>query len=148
MNKVSKAYVLVVAGLLAILSVTAGASAAFGFSSPVGSIVAGPGLATAGPTTFNTYYHDSNMANSGVATDVAVNGVAGGFSPLPGCLPAIPWGVGPIGAYGNAANAMATGNCAEDTTFATSFSTAGGVGLGLGGVHFAGTIPEFSLNLF
>ena len=158
MIKVRKAYVLVIAGLLASLLVS-GASAAFGFSFPFGSIVAGPGLATAGPTTFNTYFHDATMANAGVAADAAVNGYggyglpfmggpgAGGFSPLPGVLPGIPFGMGPYG-YGNAVNTMAGSSWGNDNTFATSFSTAGGAGMGLGGAHFAGAFPEFSLNLF
>ncbi len=62
MIKVRKAYVLVMAGLMASLFIVS-ASAAFGFSSPLTTIVAGPGLAAAGPTTFNTYSHNANMAN-------------------------------------------------------------------------------------
>jgi hypothetical protein len=144
MIKVRKAYVLVIAGLLASLFIVS-ASAAFGFSSPLTTIVAGPGLAAAGPTTFNTYSHNADMSNVGVAADAAVNG----FSPVPGCLPAIPFGgFSPFG-VASAANALQTANCAQDNTFATSFSTAGGVAaLPFGGCSFAGAFPEFSLNLF
>jgi hypothetical protein len=124
------------------------ASAAFGFSSPLTTIVAGPGLGAAGPTTFNTYSHNANMANVGTAADVAVNG----FSPVPGVLPPVPFGWGGFGPFGvsNAANSLATANAANDNTFATSFSTAGGIGgfPGLGACNFAGAFPEFSLNLF
>lgn len=151
MIKVRKAYVLVIAGLLASLFIVS-ASAAFGFSSPLTTIVAGPGLSAAGPTTFNTYFHDATMANSAAQADAAVNGFgAGGFSPIPGCLPGIPFGLGGWGPAGvaNAANSMAANNWGEDNTFATSFSTAGGVtGLPLGSCSFAGTFPEFALNLF
>lgn len=148
MIKARTAYVLVAAGLLFVLTSLA-ASAAFGFSFPMGTIVAGPGLAAAGPTTFNTYYHDATMANSGAAADVAVNG----FSPIPGVLPGMPFGCGyGWGPYGtaSAANSMVGASCGEDTTFATSFSTAGGIAgvPALGGVHFAGAYPEFALNLF
>jgi hypothetical protein len=151
MIKVRNAYVLVIAGLLASLSIV-GASAAFGFSSPLTTIVAGPGLAAAGPTTFNTYFHDATMANTAAQADAAANvyGV-GGFSPIPGVLPGIPFGLGGLGPFGtaDAANSLAASNWGEDNTFATSFSTAGGVaGLGLGACNFAGTFPEFSLNLF
>jgi hypothetical protein len=149
MIKVRKAYVLVIAGLIASLFVV-GASAAFGFSSPLTTIVAGPGLAAAGPTTFNKYSHHADMANAGAAADAAVNGFGGGFSPIPGCLPPIPFGgFGPIG-VANAANALSTANAAEDDTFATSFSTAGGIAgvPGIGACNFAGTFPEFALNLF
>jgi hypothetical protein len=143
MIKVRKAYVLVIAGLMASLFVV-GASAAFGFSSPLTTIVAGPGLAAAGPTTFNTYSNSATMANAGAAADAAVNG----FSPVPGCLPAIPWG----GGFGvaNAANALTTANAADSNTFATSFSTAGGAAgfPGLGACNFAGQFPEFALNFF
>ncbi|OPY27615.1 MAG: hypothetical protein A4E28_01950 [Methanocella sp. PtaU1.Bin125] len=151
MIKVRKAYVFVMAGLLASLFVVS-ASAAFGFSSPFTTIVAGPGLSAVGPTTFNTYYHDGTMASSAAQADAAVNGFgAGGFSPIPGCLPGIPFGLGGWGPAGvaNAANSMAANNWAEDNTFATSFSTAGGAtGLPLGACNFAGTFPEFTLNLF
>ena len=150
MIEVRKAYVLVAAGLLIIALTTTAASAAFGFSFPMGTIVAGPGLAAAGPTTFNTYSHDATMANSQAAADAAVNA----FSPLPGLLPGIPfggygYGLGPSG-VANVANTMVGANAAEDHTFATSFSTAGGIAgvPGLGGVHFAGAFPEFALNLF
>lgn len=148
MIKVRKAYVLVAAGLLIALLATS-ASAAFGFSFPMGTIVGGPGLAAAGPTTFNTYSHDATMANSGAAADAAVNG----FSPIPGVLPGMPFGCGfGFGPFGtaSAANSMVGSNFAEDDTFATSFSTAGGIAgvPALGGVHFAGTFPEFALNLF
>lgn len=148
MIKVRKAYVLVAAGLFVALVATATASAAFGFSSPLTTIVAGPGLAAAGPSTFNTYSHDATFSNAQAAADAAVNG----FSPLPGVLPGIPFGgcgFGPAG-VANAANSMAGANFGEDNTFATSFSTAGGIaGLpGIGGAHFAGAFPEFSLNLF
>jgi hypothetical protein len=152
MIKVRKAYVLVIAGLMASLFIVS-ASAAFGFSSPLTTIVAGPGLAAAGPTTFNTYSHNANMVNTAAQADVAVNAFGGGgFSPIPGCLPGIPFGLGGWGPAGvaNAANSLATANSACDNTFATSFSTAGGVA-GLGGIgacNFAGTFPEFSLNLF
>jgi hypothetical protein len=161
MIKVRKAYVLVIAGLLA-PALIASAAAAFGFSFPFGTIVAGPGLAAAGPTTFNTYFHDSTFANAGCAADVAANayapglgcgipfGTCGGFSPLPGCLPAIPFGYG-LGPYGvaNAANTLATSGWGQDNTFATSFSTGGAVaGAPLGAAHFAGTFPQFALNLF
>jgi hypothetical protein len=144
MIKVRKAYVLVMAGLLASLFIVS-ASAAFGFSSPLTTIVAGPGLAAAGPTTFNTYSNSASMANAGTAADVAVNG----FSPVPGCLPAIPFGgFGPFG-VANAANSLSTANAAQSDTFATSFSTAGGAGFGgMGACNFAGTFPEFSLNMF
>jgi hypothetical protein len=145
MIKVRKAYVLVIAGLMASLFV-AGASAAFGFSSPLTTIVAGPGLAAAGPTTFNTYSNTATMANAGAAADTAVNG----FSPVPGCLPAIPFGgFGPFG-VANAANAMTTANAADSNTFATSFSNAGGVAgfPGIGACNFAGQFPEFALNFF
>jgi hypothetical protein len=152
MIKVRKAYVLVIAGLIASLFIVS-ASAAFGFSSPLTTIVAGPGLAAAGPTTFNTYSHRADMTNVGAAADAAVNGFgAGGFSPIPGCLPGIPFGLGGWGPAGvaSAANALTTANCAEDDTFATSFSTAGGVAGfgGIGACNFAGAFPEFSLNLF
>jgi hypothetical protein len=152
MIKVRKAYVLVMAGLLASLFMVS-ASAAFGFSSPLTTIVAGPGLGAAGPTTFNTYSHNANMANAASQADTAVNGYGGGgFSPIPGCLPGIPFGMGGWGPAGvaNVANAMTTANCAQDNTFATSFSTAGGVAgfPGIGGCSFAGAFPEFSLNLF
>jgi nitrate reductase NapE component len=157
-----KAFVLVVAGLLApMLAVSA--VAAFGFSFPYGSIVAGPGLAAAGPSTFNTYFHDSTMANAGVAADAATNFLGAGglpglpvpFGPVPvgiGCIPGIPFGVGPYGTS-SAANSLATSNIAEDKTFATSFSTAGGVAAApglpaIGAAHFSGNYPEFSLNLF
>lgn len=147
MIKVRKVYVLVAAGLLFTLALSlATASAAFGFSSPFTTIVAGPGLAAGGPATFNTYSHDATMANAGAAADAAVNG----FSPLPGVLPGIPFcGFGPFG-VANAANSMANSNFGEDNTFATSFSTAGGVAgfPGIGAAHFAGAFPEFSLNLF
>jgi hypothetical protein len=153
MIKVRKAYVLVIAGLMASLFIVS-ASAAFGFSSPLTTIVAGPGLAAAGPTTFNTYSHSADMSNVGTAADAAVNGFSGGggFSPIPGCLPGIPFGVGGFGTGGvaNAANAMTTANCARDDTFATSFSNAGGIAGfgGIGACNFAGAFPEFSLNLF
>jgi hypothetical protein len=150
MIKVRKAYVLVMAGLLASLFIVS-ASAAFGFSSPLTTIVAGPGLAAAGPTTFNTLSHHSDMANAVATADQAVNG----FSPVPGCLPCVPWGYGGWGPSGvaNVANAMEATNCGSDDTFATSFSNAGGVaaGPGFGGIgacSFAGTFPEFALNLF
>ncbi|WP_424359715.1 hypothetical protein [Methanocella sp. MCL-LM] len=148
MIKVRIAYVLVAAGLLFVLASLA-ANAAFGFSFPMGTIVAGPGLAAAGPTTFNTYSHDATMANSQAAADAAVNG----FSPLPGVLPGMPFGCGyGLGPFGvaNVANSMVGANAAEDHTFATSFSTAGGIAgvPALGGVHFAGAYPEFALNLF
>lgn len=165
MIQVRKAYVLVLAGLLASLF-TVSASAAFGFSSPLTTIVAGPGLAAAGPTTFNTYSHTANMANAVAQADAAVNGIGGwgcgpygvpfgcgpcdgGFSPVPGCLPAIPWGFGGYGPAGvaNVANELATSNCGTDNTFATSFSTAGG-GLPFGACNFAGQFPEFSVNFF
>ncbi|WP_048197946.1 hypothetical protein [Methanocella arvoryzae] len=148
MIEVRKAYILVAVGLLIALTTTA-AGAAFGFSFPMGTIVAGPGLATAGPTTFNTFSHDATMVNSQAAADAAVNA----FSPLPGVLPGIPFGwgfgLGPSG-VANVANTMVGANAAEDHTFATSFSTAGGIAgvPGLGGVHFAGAFPEFALNLF
>jgi hypothetical protein len=150
MIKVRKAYVIVIAGLLASLFIVS-ASAAFGFSSPITTIVAGPGLAAAGPATFNTYFHDATMTNAAAEADAAVNGFGGGFSPIPGCLPGIPFGLGGWGPYGvaNAANALTTANAANDHTFATSFSTAGGVaGLPLGACNFAGTFPEFALNFF
>lgn len=150
MIKVRKAYVLVIAGLLASLFVVS-ASAAFGFSSPLTTIVAGPGLAAAGPTTFNTYFHDATMTNAAAQADAAVNGFGGGFSPIPGCLPGIPFGLGGWGPAGvaNAANALTTANWGEDNTFATSFSNAGLVaGLPLGACNFAGSFPEFSLNFF
>jgi hypothetical protein len=151
MIKVRKAYVLVIAGLLASLLIV-GASAAFGFSSPLTTIVAGPGLAAAGPTTFNTYSHDATMTNAAAQADAAVNGFGGGFSPIPGCLPGIPFGLGGWGPSGvaNVANSGAVSNFGEDNTFATSFSTAGGVAgfPGLGACNFAGTFPEFALNLF
>ncbi len=150
MIKVRKAYVLVIAGLLASLFIV-GASAAFGFSSPLTTIVAGPGLAAAGPTTFNTYSHDATMTNAAAQADAAVNGFGGGgFSPIPGVLPGIPFGLGGCGPVGvaDAANSLATSNFGEDNTFATSFSTAGLGGLGLGAVNFAGTFPEFALNMF
>jgi hypothetical protein len=147
MIKVRKTYVLVIAGLIASLFVVS-ASAAFGFSSPLTTIVAGPGLAAAGPTTFNTYSNTASMANAGTAADMAVNG----FSPVPGCLPAIPFGLGGWGPYGvaNAANALCTANAADSNTFATSFSTAGGVAgfPGIGACNFAGQFPEFALNFF
>jgi hypothetical protein len=137
MIKVRKAYVLVVPGLLASPFIV-NTSAAFGFSSPLTTIVAGPGLAAAGPATFNTYSHHSDMANAASAADAAVNGFgAGGFSPIPGCLPGIPFGLGGWGPAGvaNAANPMTSANCGEDDAFATSFSTAGGIAAvpGLGG---------------
>lgn len=150
MIKVRKAYVLVLAGLLASLLMV-GASAAFGFSSPLTTIVAGPGLVAAGPTTFNTYSHNAAMTNVGAAADEAVNAFDGGFSPLPGCLPPIPFGWGGFGPFGvaNTANVLETANCGQDSTFATSFSTAGGVaGIPFGACNFAGAFPEFSLNLF
>ena len=150
MIKVRKAYVLVVAGLLASLFIVS-ASAAFGFSSPLTTIVAGPGLAAAGPTTFNTFSNNACMANAAAASDVAVNG----FSPVPGCLPAIPFGCGGFGPFGvaNAANAMTNANAAHSNTFATSFSNAGGIAAvpgfgGIGACSFAGAFPEFALNLF
>jgi hypothetical protein len=147
MIKVRKTYVLVMAGLLASLFIVS-ASAAFGFSSPLTTIVAGPGLGAAGPTTFNTYSNSANMANVGTAADVAVNG----FSPVPGVLPPVPFGWGGFGPFGvaNAANSLATANAAQSDTFATSFSTAGGVAGfgGIGACNFAGAFPEFSLNLF
>ena len=156
MIKVSKAYVLVIAGLLVSL-LTVSASAAFGFSSPITTVVAGPGLAAAGPTTFNTYSHTANMANAVAQSDAAVNG----FSPIPGYLPSIPWGLGcgyPCG-YGlgwgptgvaNAANALSTANTGCDNTFATSFSTAGGLAAwpSLCSANFAGQYPPFSMNFF
>jgi hypothetical protein len=150
MIQVRKAYVFMVAGLLASLFIVS-ASAAFGFSSPLTTIVAGPGLLAAGPTTFNTYSHNANMANSAAQADAAVNGFgAGGFSPIPGCLPGIPFGLGGWGPAGvaNAANSLATANAANDNTFATSFSTAGVAGLPFGACNFAGTFPEFALNFF
>jgi hypothetical protein len=145
MIKVRKAYVLVMAGLMASLFIVS-ASAAFGFSSPLTTIVAGPGLSAAGPTTFDTYSHDTNLASVGAAADAAVNG----FSPVPGVLPPIPFGWGGFGPFGvsNAANALTTADAANDHTFATSFSTAGAAGLPFGAVNFAGAFPEFSLNLF
>ena len=145
MIKVRKAYVLVMAGLLASLFIGS-ASAAFGFSTPLTTIVAGPGLAAAGPTTFNTYSNTACMANAATSADAAVNG----FSPVPGLLPAIPFcGFSPFG-VANVANAMTEANAANSNTFATSFSTAGGVaGLpGIGACNFAGAFPQFSLNLF
>jgi len=151
MIQVRKAFVLVLAGLLASLFIVS-ASAAFGFSSPLTTIVAGPGLATAGPTTFNTYSHDATMTNAVAQADAAVNGYGvGGFSPVPGCLPAIPWGLGGWGPAGvaNTANALQSASWGEDNTFATSFSTAGGVAaLPLGACSFAGSFPEFALNFF
>jgi len=145
MIKVRKAYVLVMAGLLASLFIV-NASAAFGFSSPLTTIVAGPGLAAAGPTTFNTYSNTACMANAAASADAAVNG----FSPVPGCLPAIPWGgCAPFG-VANAANQIATQNAANSNTFATSFSNAGVLGgiPGIGACNFAGAFPQFALNLF
>lgn len=154
MIKVRNACVLVIAGLLASLFI-ANAGAAFGFSFPFGTIVAGPGLAAAGPTTFNTYFHDATMANSGASADAAANAVApaGGFSPVPGCLPAVPFGGFGLGVpFGtaNTANSLAQSAAGEDNTLATSFSTAGAVGgfPGLCGAHFAGSYPEFALNFF
>jgi hypothetical protein len=150
MIKVRKAYVLVVAGLLASLFIVS-ASAAFGFSSPLTTIVAGPGLAAAGPTTFNTYSNNANMVNTAAAADVAVNG----FSPVPGVLPPVPFGWGGFGPFGvaNAANSMVNANAANSNTFATSFSNAGGIAAvpgfgGIGACSFAGAFPEFALNLF
>ena len=153
MIKVSKAYVLVAAGLLVVLMSTA-ASAAFGFSFPLGTIVGGPGLAAAGPSTFNTYFNDATMANAGASTDAAVNGFGSGVPfGVPG-LPCLPCGGGfgfsPFG-VANAANALTASNWGESNTFATSFSSAGGLAAGcpgLGETHFAGSFPEFGLNLY
>ena len=150
MIQVRKAYVLMVAGLLASLFIVS-ASAAFGFSSPLTTIVAGPGLSAAGPTSFNTYSHDATMTNAVAQADAAVNGYGAGFSPIPGCLPGIPFGMGGFGPLGvaNAANALQTANWGEDNTFATSFNTAGGVAsLPFGACNFAGTFPQFALNFF
>ena len=141
MIKVRKAYVLVIAGLLASLFVLS-ASAAFGFSSPITTIVAGPGLATAGPTSFNTYSNDATLASANTAVDA-------GFSPIPGVLPGIPFGCAPFGCVPFASpSALTTANAADSNTFATSFNTAGAAGLGLGAAHFAGQFPEFALNFF
>ena len=147
MIKVRKAYVLVIAGLLASLCI-ASASAAFGFSSPITTIVAGPGLSAAGPTTFNTYSNQANMFNAGASADAAVNA----YSPVPGCLPAMPlglfpWSWGPT-AVSNAANTMANTACGTSNTLATSFSTAGAAGLGLGAAYFTGAYPQFALDFF
>ena len=147
MIKVSKVLVPILTALALVL-LAGSAAAAFGFSFPFGTIVAGPGLASAGPTTFNTYFHDGTMANAVASADAAVNG----FSPVPGVLPGIPWGCGPCGyGYGpygvaNAANQLAQSACGTDNTLATSFSTAGAGGYGLTPAHFAGTFPEFALN--
>jgi len=144
MVKVSNPFVLVATvlfvGLFAVLVAPSGA--AFGFSFPFGTIVAGPGLGAAGPSTFDTYYNDATMANAGTTADAAANGY--GFSPVPGVLPCIPFGPGGL------ANAATGAGLGEDSTLATSFTTAGGLAgfPGLGAAHFTGTFPEFCLNLF
>ena len=161
MFKVRKVYVLILAAaMLQMLVMTS--AAAFGFSNPVGSVVAGPGLWAAGPTTFNTYFHEADIINTGAVADTAVNAfpLCGPGYPFcapgvpffgPGCIPGVPFGFSPYG-VANAANAGAGSSIATDDTFATSFSTAGGVAApgypGLIQGHLAGAFPQFALNFF
>lgn len=162
MIKVRKAYILVLATIMAQALVTT-SLAAFGFSFPFGTIVAGPGISSVGPTTFNTFFHDATMTNVGAASDAAANAIAGiPFTSTgvpffgPGCIPGVPFGFSPFGigseiGESNIANVGANANWAEDNTFATSFSTAGGVTAGFPGLvggSFAGQFPLFGLNFF
>jgi hypothetical protein len=95
MIKLSKVSVLVLVALLPLLMSTA--MAGFAFSCPFGSVITSPLGFGGAPTTFNTYVHD-------------VTGVSAGAEGA--CLPfGSPFGWGT--------------NAAEDSTFATSFTTAG-----------------------
>ncbi len=74
MIKLSKAYVLILVAL-ALPVLASAATAAFAFSVPSLSIVAGPGLG-GGPTVFNTYSHDLTTIGSGAAASAAANAYA------------------------------------------------------------------------
>lgn len=148
MIKLSKVSVLVLVTLLPLMACIA--TAGFAFSFPQGTIVTNPLGFGGGPTTFNTYFHDSTVVGTGAAADAAANvGTAvpvGGFGPF-GCgLPFsfVPWGVG------NAANTGWGSNAAEDQTLATSFTSAGNAFPGLITTSFAGGNPDmpFVLNFF
>jgi hypothetical protein len=160
------------------LLVTSGtATAAFAFSVPSLSIVAGPGLGMGGPTVFNTYSHDLTTLGSGAAASAAANvygapsygastGVAMPFGPacppIPGYGCGIPsscygpfagpsvYGANPYGAD-QAVNQQWGNQAMEDNTFATNFYSAGGSGpySGLCNAYIAGNAPqEFSLQFF
>ncbi len=177
MIKLSKAYVLImVALLLPFLASTA--TAAFAFSVPSLSIVAGPGLG-GGPTVFNTYSHDLTTISSGAAASAAANAVAtpswgeswgaspGWIPPLgPACPPIPGCGSLPLDAFGPfvgpsafAANPVAVDQAfnqecgtqaLEDNTFATSFYTAGVSPFsGLCNAAISGNAPQqFTLQFF
>ncbi len=149
MIKLSKVSVLVLVALLPLMASMA--TAGFAFSFPQGTIVTSPLGFGAGPTTFNTYFHDSTVLDSGAAQDAAANW--GTAVPVGGCGPCgfglpfsfVPWGVG------NAANAGWGSTAAEDQTLATSFTSAGSAAFpGLITTSFAGGDPNmpFVLNFF
>jgi hypothetical protein len=177
MIKLSKAYVLIlVALLLPFLASTA--TAAFAFSVPSLSIVAGPGLG-GGPTAFNTYSHDFTTLSSGTAASAASNalatpsfgtsaGTAPGWipplgpacPPIPGLDGGIPFGFGPFigpSAFGanpvaadQAVNSQFGAQALEDNTFATSFFTAGVSPFsGICNAAISGNAPQqFTLQFF
>lgn len=144
MIKLSKASVLV---LVALLPLLAGMSTAgFAFSFPQGTIVTSPLGFGAGPTTFNTYFHDSTVLSSGAGGDAAANW--GGAVPVGG--PCLPFSFSPLG-WGSAVNSGWGSTAAEDQTLATSFTSAGSSAFpGLITTSFAGGDPNqpFVLNFF
>jgi len=176
MIKPSKAYLLILAALL--LPVLAfSATGAFAFSFPQGTVVAGPGLGSGGPTVFNTYSHDLTTLGSGASADVAANagaapsygystGLALPFGPacpaIPGCGCGVPYGpLGPIvgpsvfssSPYSadQAANQQVGSQALEDNTFETSFYNGGGLSPfdGLCNACISGNSPQqFTLQFF
>jgi hypothetical protein len=145
MIKLSKVSVLVLVTLLPLM--VSIATAGFAFSFPQGTIVTSPLGFGSGPTTFNTYFHDSTVLDTGAAADAAFN--VGGATPFGlGC--GLPFSFVPFG-VGNAANTGWGSTAAEDQTLATSFTTAGGAAFpGLISTSFAGGDPNmpFVLNFF
>lgn len=141
--------ILALLALSAAIVVATPAMAAFSFSFPVGTITAGPGALASGPTSFDTYYSTSGQASTGGYSGYGIGGMPLMGVPFAGpgmdcfgpCgIPALPLG-GCGAAYGS--------EVAGQTTFATSFDTAGG-GLipNICGGSFAGQFPLFTLNMF
>jgi hypothetical protein len=124
MLKVSKACVFLLAVIAVQLMVTA-STAAFAFSFPIGTIVAGPGLyGSAVPASFQTYY----------AEGCGVNAAYGPWGPWGmGCAPFL---FSPCGYSGGG-----------QSVFATSFNSGGGCSP-LTGLSVAGQLPLFSLSFF
>src|SRR5208337_3030365 len=97
MIKPSKAYVLILVALM-LPVIALPATGAFAFSFPQGTVIAGPGLGSGGPTVFNTYSHDLTTVGSGASADVAANvesapsagASVGWVPPLGPACPAIP----------------------------------------------------------